>query len=100
MTIYVGNLSYQAKEQDLNDLFSEYGEVSSVKIMKDNVSGRAKGFAFIEMENEEDAKRAIDQLNNRSFMERNLVVNEARPKTERPPRQNFDRDRNDRGGRY
>ena len=99
MTIYVGNLSYQAKEQDLSDLFSEYGEVASVKIMKDNVSGRAKGFAFIEMENEEDAKRAIDQLNNRSFMERNLVVNEARPKTERP-RQNFNRDRNDRNDRY
>lgn len=99
MTIYVGNLSYQAKEQDLSDLFSEYGTVASVKIMKDNMSGRAKGFAFVEMESDEDAKRAIEQLNNRAFMDRNLVVNEARPKTERP-RQSFNRDRGDRGGRY
>ena len=94
MTIYVGNLSYQAKEQDLSNLFAEYGEVSSVKIMKDNMTGRAKGFAFIEMDNDEDAKRAIDELNNKSFMDRNLVVNQARPKTERPPRQNYNRDRN------
>ena len=84
MTIYVGNLSYQASESDLNNLFSAYGEVSSVKIMKDKFTGRSKGFAFIEMADGSAGNKAIEALHQTDFKERKLIVNEARPKEERP----------------
>ena len=88
MTIYVGNLSYEADEQAITTLFSQYGEVSSVKIIKDNMTGRSKGFAFVEMAEETTSKRAISELNETDFLERTIVVNEARPKTssDRPSR--------------
>jgi RNA recognition motif-containing protein len=81
MTIYIGNLSYEAKEQDIQDLFSKYGEVSSVKLIKDNATGRSKGFGFVEMADASLSKRAIAELHETEFMSRNIVVNEARPKT-------------------
>ncbi len=84
MTIYVGNLSHQASENDLNELFSGFGEVKSVKIIKDNFTGRPRGFAFVEMADEESGNKAIESLNETSFKERKLIVNKARPKTDRP----------------
>ena len=100
MTIYVGNLNYRTEEQELNTLFSEYGAVGSVQIIKDKFSGRSKGFAFVEMEDEAAAQKAIDALNDQDFMERKLAVNKARPKTEGDrPQRSFHRDRGgDRGG--
>ena len=65
--MYVGNIAFNATEQDLRDLFSEYGEIESLKIMKDNFTERSKGFGFIEMVNEEDAKKAIETLNGKDF---------------------------------
>lgn len=82
MNIYVGNLSYKVDENDLKEIFAEYGEVSSVKIITDKYSGRSKGFGFITMENDDEAKHAINDLNDREFDSRKLVVNEAKPKTE------------------
>lgn len=81
MTIYVGNLNYQASEQDLMDLFSEYGEVKEVKIIKDHNTGRPRGFAFVEMEDEQAITQAVDALNDKEFMQRTLVVNKARPRS-------------------
>jgi RNA recognition motif-containing protein len=80
MTIYVGNLSYQAGEQELTQLFSEYGEVTSVKIVKDMATGRPRGFAFVEMSDEDSADRAIEDLHETEFLQRTLIVNKARPK--------------------
>ena len=79
--LYVGNLPYTASEQDLQDLFASAGGVESVNLMRDMATGRARGFAFVEMVSDEDAQKAIDQLNNTDFGGRNLTVNEARPKT-------------------
>ena len=81
--LYVGNLPYSASEQDLQDLFAQAGQVDSVNVMRDMATGRARGFAFVEMASDDDAQRAIDQLNNKDFGGRNLTVNEARPKTAR-----------------
>ncbi len=80
MNIYVGNVNYQATEDMLRNLFEQYGEVSSVKIITDKVSGRSKGFAFVEMDNDDEAREAIENLNGREFSSRELTVNEARPK--------------------
>ena len=79
--LYVGNLPYSATEQDLQDLFASAGTVESVNVMRDMATGRARGFAFVEMASDDDAQKAIDTLNNREFGGRNLTVNEARPKT-------------------
>ncbi len=78
-TIYVGNLNYKATENDLGSLFAEFGNVESVKIIKDKMTGRAKGFAFVEMPDDEAANRAIEALHNKEWMTRNLLVNKARP---------------------
>jgi cold-inducible RNA-binding protein len=79
--LYVGNLPYSVTEQDLQDLFSAAGTVESVNVMRDMATGRARGFAFVEMASDEDAQTAISQLNEKDFGGRNLTVNEARPKT-------------------
>ena len=79
MNIYVANISFRAREQDLKELFEQYGEVSSVKIVTDRETGRSRGFGFIEMTNDSEGKQAIAQLNGVDFNQRNLVVNEARP---------------------
>ena len=80
MNIYVGNLSYKVDEDDLRGIFEEYGEVTSVKIIKDKYSGRSKGFAFIEMANNNDAKTAIKELNGGELDNRKVIINEAKPK--------------------
>jgi RNA recognition motif-containing protein len=82
MKLYVGNLSYDLKEEDLRQQFEEYGTVESVAIITDRDSGRPKGFAFIEMPNKAEAEAAISGLNGKMLDERTIVVNEARPKTD------------------
>src|SRR3954463_14146340 len=79
--LYVGNLPYETNDQDLGSLFGSVGTVDSVNVMRDQATGRARGFAFVEMASDADAQNAIQQLNNQSFGGRNLTVNEARPKT-------------------
>jgi RNA recognition motif-containing protein len=79
--LYVGNLPYSVTEQDLQGLFSSAGTVDSVNVMRDMATGRARGFAFVEMSTEEEAQAAVSMLNDRDFGGRNLTVNEARPKT-------------------
>ena len=78
--LYVGNLPYTVTEQDLQDLFAASGTVESVNVMRDMATGRARGFAFVEMASDEDAQQAISQLNAHDFGGRSLTVNEARPK--------------------
>lgn len=80
MNIYVGNLSWGLKDQDLANLFSPFGEVASAKIVMDKFTQRSKGFGFVEMPNDEQAQAAIAQLNGSEIDGRNLVVNESRPK--------------------
>jgi len=80
VNIYVGNLSYGIKENDLKEIFEEYGETSSIRIIKDKMTGKSKGFAFVEMENDKEAKEAISNLNEAELQGRKLVVNEARPR--------------------
>lgn len=80
MNIYVGNLSWNLKDQDLAGLFTPYGEVSSAKIVMDKFTNRSKGFGFVEMANDEQAQAAINELNGAEVDGRNLVVNESRPK--------------------
>ena len=81
-TLYVGNLPYQTTEAELKELFEEYGEVNSAKIITDRETGRSRGFGFVEI-SEENAQKAIDSLNGANFGGRNLKVNEAR---ERKPK--------------
>jgi RNA recognition motif-containing protein len=78
--LYVGNLPFTAGEQELQDLFASAGQVETVNIVRDMATGRARGFAFVEMVSDEDAQNAITQLHNTQFGGRNLTVNEARPK--------------------
>ena len=96
--LYVGNLSYDTTEDSLKSAFGEVGAVESVTIIKDKFSGRSRGFAFVEMVNDEDAEKAIGMFNEKDLDGRNLVVNEAKPMTDRPPQRrerNFDGKRND-----
>ena len=86
MNIYVGNLDFKVNDQDLEELFNDYGTVSSAKIIVDKFNGRSKGFGFVEMANDEEANKAISELNGTTFSNRDLVVNEARPK-----KTNYDR---------
>jgi cold-inducible RNA-binding protein len=81
--LYVGNLPYDVGEADLQQLFSAAGTVDSVNLMRDMATGRARGFAFVEMGTEEEARKAIAQFSDHSLGGRNLTVNEARPKPER-----------------
>ena len=82
MNIYVGNLSWNLKDGDLANLFAQYGEVTSAKIITDKFTGRSKGFGFVEMANDEQAQAAIAALNGSAVDGRNVVVNESRPKPE------------------
>jgi cold-inducible RNA-binding protein len=76
--IYVGNIPFQTTENDLQTLFSQAGDVVSVKILKDHQTGQSRGFAFVEMSTRREAQKAISMLNKRSFMEKELLVKEAR----------------------
>lgn len=80
MNIYVGNLSWNLKDQDLQNLFAPYGEVTSAKIVSDKFTNRSKGFGFVEMASDDEAKAAIEALNGTEVDGRNIVVNESRPK--------------------
>ncbi|MGH2553947.1 MAG: RNA recognition motif domain-containing protein [Chitinophagaceae bacterium] len=82
MNIYVGNLSWNLKDQDLSNLFATHGEVVSAKIVTDKFTGRSKGFGFVEMSNDDQAQAAIAALNGTEVDGRNIVVNESRPKPE------------------
>lgn len=84
MKIYVGNLSYDVAEEELGNIFAEYGEVSSVNIIEDKYTGRPKGFAFVEMPNQAEAENAIKGLNEKEIKGRNIKVNQARPREDRP----------------
>jgi RNA recognition motif-containing protein len=84
MNIYVGNMNFNLGNDDLYNLFSHFGAVTSAKIINDKVTGRSKGFGFVEMENDEDARKAISQLNESEVQGRKLIVNEARPQESRP----------------
>jgi cold-inducible RNA-binding protein len=81
--IFVGNLPFSMGEAELKDLFAQKGEVDSVTVMRDLATGRSRGFAFVEMSSDEDAKKAIAELNSYSTEGRALTVNEAKPKPER-----------------
>jgi len=81
--LYVGNISFQASEEDLKDLFSKAGEVLSAKLITDAATGRARGFGFIEMSSDAEAQKAISTLNGTSFMDRNIIVSEAKPQERR-----------------
>jgi len=80
MNIFVGNLNYQTKDQDLQTLFEGYGTVKSAKVLMDKFTGKSRGFGFVEMEDDSEAMNAIRELNDNEFMQRNIVVNEAKPK--------------------
>ncbi len=82
MNIYVSNLSFHTSEEDLNELFSQFGQVISTKIIKDNFSGRSKGFAFVEMTNTTEAENAITQLNQTVLNQRTINVKESKPREE------------------
>ena len=82
MNIYVGNLSWTMTDEDLSNLFTQYGSVTSGKILKDKMNGRSKGFGFVEMEDDEAARTAIANLNETEVMGRKLIVNESQPRQE------------------
>ena len=80
MNLYVGNLSYDMSEENLRTEFAEYGEVQSAKIITDKFTGRSRGFGFVEMNSDDEGKKAMEALNGKDFEGRELVVNEARPR--------------------
>ena len=93
MSIYVGNLSYEVNQQDLNEVFTEYGTVKRVHIPSDRETGRPRGFAFVEMESEANEDKAIEALDGAEWLNRQLKVNKARP---RENRNSFSGGRNNR----
>jgi len=86
MNIYVGSLSYDVTEDEIRDVFTPYGEISSISIIKDKFSGKSKGFGFVEMPKQEEAEEAIKCLDESEMKGRNIKVNEAKPREERPKR--------------
>lgn len=86
MNIYIGNLSFQTTEDELKEIFEEYGTVTSVSIIKDKYSGRSRGFGFVEMESDQEGQAAIDALNGTELGDREIKVNVARPREERSDR--------------
>ena len=86
MNIYIGNMAYTSTEDELRELFEAHGTVTSVRIITDRETGRPRGFGFVEMEDADEARKAIEELNQQDLGGRALVVNEARPKRERGPR--------------
>lgn len=89
MKIYVGNLSYTSTEEDIRTAFQAYGTVDSADLIMDRATGRSKGFAFVEMSNDDEAKAAIEGMNGKDVDGRSIKVNEARARTERPPRSDY-----------
>jgi RNA recognition motif-containing protein len=99
MNIYVSNLSYRLKDEDLKSVFEEYGEVTSAKIIMDNMTGRSKGFGFVEMPDNDAATKAIKELNEATYDGKVITVNEARPREDRP-KGNFGGGGGNRGGGF
>lgn len=85
--LYVGNLPFKVREDELQTLFQQAGAVQSVAIIRDKFSGQSRGFGFVEMVNPEEAGRAVEMLNGHNLVNRQIIVNEARPQTPRGPRQ-------------
>ena len=83
MNIYVGNLLFDVSESDLREAFGKFGEITEVRLIMDKYSGKSKGFAFIEMPSKEEAEKAIEEMNGKEFMGREITVSEAKPKTDR-----------------
>ena len=86
MNIYVSNLSFNVQDEDLREFFTPYGEVTSAKVISDKFTGKSRGFGFVEMPDDEAAKKAIAELDNASVENRNIKVMEAKPKEDRPAR--------------
>ncbi len=84
MRIYVGNLTYSVTDDDLRDVFGQFGEIAAAEVIKDKFSGQSKGFGFVDMPNKSEADAAIKALNETDYKGRKLTVNEARPRAERP----------------
>lgn len=82
--LYVGNLKFEVNDADLNQLFGQYGNVASAQVVMDKMTGRSKGFGFVEMSNDQEAQAAIAALNGKDYSGRPLTVNEARPREDRP----------------
>ncbi len=99
MNIFVSNINYATKDYELQDLFSEFGEVSSVKIITDKETGRSRGFGFVEMEDAE-GQQAIEALNQKEFNGKELNVSEAKPREEKPRRTFSNNGGGNRGGGY
>jgi len=97
--LFVGNLSYQTMENDLQDYFAQAGAVNSVNLMMDKMTGKSRGFAFIEFANADEANKAIEQFHNKEFQGRALTVNIARPREERAPQQRWSGSGGRDGGR-
>ncbi len=95
MNIYVANLHYRLNDEDLHQIFSEFGQVTSAKIIKDHETGRSRGFGFVEMPNQEEGAKAMESLNGSEVEGKQLMVNEARPKQPNNNNRN-----NSRGGGY
>ena len=93
MNLYVGNLSFSTTEQELEAVFSEFGTVDSIKVINDRDTGRSKGFAFVEMNNNQEAKAAMADINDKEIDGRNLKVNEAKPREDRSSRSKFSENR-------
>ena len=88
-SIFVGNLPWSVKSEDLEAKFSEFGTVKSARVMSDNMPGRSKGFGFVDMENDDEAQKAIAAMSGSKWEDREITCNEARPKTDRPRRDRF-----------
>src|SRR5712692_7253800 len=97
--LFVGNLSFQATEEDLRELFAQAGTVETVRIITDQFTGRPRGFGFVEMATKEEATKAVEMLNGHLFRDRNLVVDEARPQPQRGAGGGGDRGGGSRGPR-
>jgi RNA recognition motif-containing protein len=95
--LFVGNLSYQTMENDLQEYFTQAGAVTAVNLMLDKFTGKSRGFAFVEYATNEEAVRAVEQFHNKEFQGRPLTVNIARPREERAPRSGERSDRGNRG---
>jgi RNA recognition motif-containing protein len=98
MNIYVSNLSFNVQDEDLKDFFSEYGEVTSAKVITDKFTGKSRGFGFVEMPDTESAQKAIAELDNATVENRTIRVMEAKPKEEKPARSGGGNFRGNNGG--
>lgn len=89
MNLYISNLSYNVTDEDLKELFAEYGEILSARVIMDRETGRSRGFGFVELKDDELAKKAIEELNQATYEEKVISISEARPREDRPSRGGF-----------